>query len=150
MRFFYLVRASILGKRGTFVSRAGKKSGLNLEAVGERVNQLYERLKRVTIERYDFQKLLPMYDKPETFFYLDPPYWEKHLYTFNFTREQHERLAEILRGLKGKFILSYNDVKAIRDLYRGFKMKVVRPRYHAQGASGKSAAIGRELLIRNF
>ena len=150
VRFFYLMRASILGKRYSFYSCAARRPNLNLDRLEEIVRAVHERLKRVTIEHRDFEKLISMYDRPETFFYLDPPYWQMHLYRYNFRKEQHKRLAEMLRALKGKFILSYNDVRDIRKLYRGLTIQTVKPRYSAQGMSGKTTRKGNELLIRNF
>jgi len=51
--------------------------------------------------------------------YLDPPYYVKgnDLYQFGFTVEDHERLANVLRGTKHKWLLSYDDCPEIRSLY---------------------------------
>jgi DNA adenine methylase len=150
VRFFYLVKASINGKRDCFLSRAGRRPALNLERLEETVRAVHERLRSVIIENVDVEKLFHIYDRPGTFFYLDPPYWGLRYYRLNFTTEQHERLAELLRRATGKWILSYNDVPEIRRLYKGFEIEVVRLRYSAQTfTEGKSKA-GNELLIKNF
>ena len=150
VRFFYLVKGSINGKRGTFATSPGRRPCVNLEKLEELVREVHGRLKRVTIERLDFEKLISLYDKPGTFFYFDPPYWGMRHYTFNFTTEQHERLAEMLQALKGKFILSYNGVREIRRLYKGMKLQTIKPRYSAQTFTTGKTQKGRELLIRNF
>jgi len=150
VRFFFLVKASILAKQGTFSTSPGRRPAVNLEKLEAMVRAVHDRLKGVTIERLDFEKLIRLYDRRETFFYLDPPYWGMRHYTFNFTEEQHERLAEVLGAIKGRFILSYNDVRPIRRLYKGHKLQKVNPRYTAQSVSGRTAMKGNELLIRNF
>jgi len=65
-----------------------------------------------------------------------------------FNREDFNRLRVILGGIKGKFILSINDVPEIRDIYKGFKIESVTTIYTAMKAGKKKPA--RELLIRNF
>ena len=40
---------------------------------------------RVQIESLPYEAVLEKYDRPTTVFYLDPPYWERKLYRFNFT-----------------------------------------------------------------
>ena len=67
----------------------------------------------------DFEKLIAQYDRPNTMFYLDPPYFETEDYyeDVGFTEKDHIRLRDALLGIKGKFLLSYNDCPYIRELY---------------------------------
>jgi len=58
------------------------------------------------------------------------------------------KLRNILAGLKGKFILSINDVENIRMLFRDFYMIPVETSYSAAGANKKKKVT--ELLIGNF
>lgn len=37
--------------------------------------EVHERLAGVVIERLPWDRLIARYDRPETLFYLDPPYW---------------------------------------------------------------------------
>lgn len=55
-------------------------------------------------------------------FYLDPPYHTTEGYYQNvgengFTEADHFRLRDMLLGIEGKFLLSYNDDRFIRELY---------------------------------
>lgn len=70
-----------------------------------------KRLQKVIIENKDFEKLISQYDRPESFFYCDPPYYETESYYEGggFGRDDHERLANKLCSIQGKFLLSYND-----------------------------------------
>ena len=77
------------------------------------------RLQNVVIENKDFEKLILQYDRPNTMFYLDPPYFETENYyeDVGFTVQDHIRLRDALLAIKGKFLLSYNDSPYIRELY---------------------------------
>ena len=70
----------------------------------------------------DFEKLLHQYDRPVSFFYLDPPYHATEGYYQNigedgFTEADHIRLRDALMRIEGKFLLSYNDDAFVRGLY---------------------------------
>lgn len=77
------------------------------------------RLQNVVIENKDFEKLIKQYDRSNTIFYLDPPYYDTEDYyeDVGFSQKDHIRLRETLLGIKGKFLLSYNDCPFIRELY---------------------------------
>ena len=78
-----------------------------------------KRLQNVVIENKDCVKLINQYDRPESFFYADPPYYETENYYEGggFGRDDHARLADRLCTIQGKFLLSYNDCPEIRALY---------------------------------
>jgi len=111
-----------------------------------------ERLRVVWVERLPWDHLVRLYDSPETFFYLGPPYRVESAkaYRHYFTDEDHARLADILRGLRGKWLLSYNDGRFIRSLYRGVGIKIgkLSAMYTIQKEDNKRSV--KELLIRNF
>lgn len=86
------------------------------------IEQAHRRLSKVVIENKDFEKLIGQYDRPISFFYLDPPYFETEKYYKNigeggFQEQDHRRLRDKLMSIEGKFLLSYNDCEYIRDLY---------------------------------
>ena len=87
------------------------------------------RLQKVVIENKDFEKLIDQYDRPESFFYCDPPYFETEDYyeDVGFTKDDHVRLADRLSSIKGKYLLSYNDCPEIRELYesRGARIESI-------------------------
>ena len=112
-----------------------------------------KRLQSVVIENKDCVKLVKQYDRKESFFYCDPPYYETEGYYEGggFGRNDHARLAEALVSMQGKFLLSYNDCPEIRDLYD-------RPGIYIEGISRLSNMAQRfdagcqypELLISNY
>lgn len=86
------------------------------------IEQAHRRLAKVVIENKDFERLIGQYDRPVSFFYCDPPYFETEGYYKNigedgFTEKDHMRLRDVLLCTEGKFLLSYNDCDFIRNLY---------------------------------
>lgn len=83
------------------------------------IHEASSRLQSVVVENKDFEKLISQYDRANTIFYLDPPYYETEDYyeDVGFTRQDHVRLRDALMEIKGKFLLSYNDCPEIRQLY---------------------------------
>lgn len=86
------------------------------------IEQAHRRLAKVVIENKDFEKLIRQYDRPVSFFYLDPPYYDTEKYYKNvgeggFQKQDHVRLRDTLMNTQGKFLLSYNDCEFIRNLY---------------------------------
>ncbi len=63
-----------------------------------------------------------------------------------FDKSDFQTLAEILKHLQGKFILSLNDVPEVRNIFEGFNFKEVQVAY----TCGKKHTTGREVLIKNF
>ena len=101
-----------------------------------------------------FNKLIPLYDKDDAFFYVDPPYVSTESYYKNigeFGIKEHEELAELLSNIKGKFLLSYNDSVVVRELYKGFNIKSTKEIRYTLGANmhGKKKSVN-EVFITNY
>ena len=94
-----------------------------------------------------YDEVLKRFDRPTTLFYLDPPYFGRKLYRYNFTTDDFENLAERLRKLRGKFVLSLNDVPEVRALFHHFHIQGVELHYTSQKHAGRRY---REVLITNF
>ena len=57
-----------------------------------------------------YETIIDTYDNDDTLFYCDPPYFKmEDYYVQDFQRHQHKELAEKLKSIKGKFVLSYYD-----------------------------------------
>lgn len=147
-RFLYLQRTAFGGKVtgrnfGVTKDRPGR---FNLTTLEPMLEDLHTRLAGVIIECLDYSDFIARYDGPGTFFYLDPPYWgcEDDYGKAMFTREDFARLALQLRRLKGRFLLSINDVAEVREVFVGFSIEEVRTTYTIQ--AGRSVERG-ELLV---
>lgn len=145
--YYFLITQSFGSKKDSFIlgkSRPPKN-------IYKSFAKFSQRLKRVYIEHMDFRKLIATYDSKDTFFYLDPPYFAtEHYYEIKggFGEREHRDLARILQGIRGKFILSYNDCEFIQSLYKDFHtMETKEIRYSLNTHSKKQT---KELLIMNF
>lgn len=153
-RFLYLQRTAFGGKvsgRNFGVDRA-RPGRFNLTTLEPMLEDLHSRLAGVVIECLDWSAFIPRYDSPETMFYLDPPYWgcEDDYGRQMFARGDFQRLADLLAGIRGRFLLSLNDVPDIRAIFSAFGQEEVRTSYTISGARNDTAASRAELLISNF
>ena len=94
----------------------------NYQTLKGQLPKLKERVKDATFLHKPYNVLLDKYDGPNTFFYLDPPYYNTDSSAYESGEIDHELLAERLKKVKGKFLLSYNDTSFIRNLYKGYKI----------------------------
>jgi DNA adenine methylase len=111
-------------------------------------------LKITDVENMDFDDVITKYDSPTTYFYVDPPYFKTENYYSNhdFDRNDHGRLANTLKNIKGKFSLSYYDFELLHtwfpeDQYRWEKKEFAKA---AAAKKGVSQNMGEELLIMNY
>lgn len=150
-RFLYLQRLAFGGKV------AGRNFGINPPApgrfdvtkVGPMIEAVHERLAGVVIERLPWSEFIARYDRPETLFYLDPPYFgcEGDYGRDLFNRSQFELMADQLRGIRGKFLLSLNDHPEVRRIFDGFTFEDEQVTYTVGGAQ-HAKRVG-EVVISN-
>lgn len=149
-RFLYLQRASFGGKvSGRSFGVSPLDGGrFNVEKLIPALEAIHERLAGVVIERLPYHAFIPRYDRVGMLFFCDPPYWncENDYGPGVFSRDDFLRLSQILRGLKGAFILTLNDVPEVREIFGGFHIDSVELTYTV--ARGK-AAQAREIIITN-
>jgi DNA adenine methylase len=106
-----------------------------------------DRLKKVLIENLDFRDFISKYDKENVLFYVDPPYYDiKDLYFLDFKEKDHSDLYNLLKNLKGKFILSYNDCEFVNNLYKDFYINKIK----WQGRMPNIRKNYNELIITNY
>ena len=68
-----------------------------------------KKLDRLSVENMDCRELIKKYDSKDTFFYIDPPYYNMESYytSHDFGHDDHVELIELLKTTKGKWALSY-------------------------------------------
>ena len=107
-----------------------------------------------SIENMDFQDVIEKYDSSTTYFYCDPPYYRTENYYANhdFGIETHERLANTLINMKGKFSLSYYHFDQLETWFPRDRYRWESKDFHKAAAAkpGKSQTKGTELLIMNY
>nr|WP_241216795.1 DNA adenine methylase [Sphingomonas koreensis] len=153
-RFLYVQRLGFGGKVAgrTFGVDASQPARFNVTKLEPLLADIHERLCGVWIEQLDFEAFLTKWDRPGALFYLDPPYWDSEgdYGAELFGRADFERLAAVLRGLKGKFLVSINDTPGVRSCFDRFRMAEVTTTYSIATAAIGAKQGARELLISNY
>jgi DNA adenine methylase len=128
-------------------ARSGGASTRRINTIREMIGRLCVRLAPVLIENEDWEQCLSRYDTPETFFFCDPPYYGTEEYAVPFSDRDRATLAERLRALKGKFLLTDLDTRHTRSRYRGFRCSSLSSQ---MGRSKERSVAMRNLVVRNY
>jgi DNA adenine methylase len=152
--FFYLNRTNRSG-----ILKAGPIGGydqtgnykidarFNKEALCERVKRIGLYADQIHLTKQEAWKFLKKnFDKyaDGAYFYIDPPYYIKgqRLYEKYFVRKDHEDLAALLGQYKDKqWLLSYDDVEEINEIYRNNGRYRIDLSYSVAGARKASEII---------
>jgi len=155
VRYYYLQKNGFGGMthNRTFGTSATSPARLNLTNMEEVLLEVHWRLARVTIESMDAVDCVKRYDRPSSFFYLDPPYWATRGYRVPFVKADYIRLRRCLDQVQGRFILSLNDTPEVRRIYKGFKVRKVSLIYSVGNTRTNKESRSKprgEVLFRNF
>ena len=114
----------------------------------ESIRALSLRLDHVCIEHLDWDHCLRLYDRPGTFFFIDPPYThcKPDMYE-GWTDTDVQILRDRIAELRGKWLVTLNDTPSIRKIFAGCW---ITPIARARGVNnqGGAAVIYREVIIR--
>lgn len=149
-RFYYLQKLAFGSKveGRTFGTATTAPARLNLLRVEEELSDAHLRLNGVFVESMAWDMCVERYDRPHTLFFMDPPYWGTEGYGVPFELAQYGRMAQLLRSIKGKALVTVNDIPEMRAAFKGLPMREVSITYSV----GTPAARRRsgELIIANF
>ena len=125
---------------------------LNLLRLEEYLSAAHLRLGGATIENLPWEQCVQRYDRPHSFFYMDPPYWDVSAdYGVPFDWSHYERLAQAMRTMQGKAMLSINDHPDIRKAFGGLQMHEFPLTYTlAAGVGDRKGKEVVELAITNY
>ena len=145
---FYNDRERIKAKGTTDIQRAAAYFRLIRTSFGSDRRSFNTSARRLSdIENKDFQNLIEVYDRKSALFYLDPPYYKsERYYDNNFGENDHIRLLETLKKIKGKWILSYNNHDRIKEMYQEFQVIEIN---RFNNLSNKNQEY-KELIIKNY
>lgn len=150
-RFLYLQRISFGGKVNGrhFGVATDNPARFDVTKLASVLEAVHERLASVSIERLPWSAFIARYDRPGTLFYLDPPYFgnESDYGAGMFERAEFEQMAEQLRGIRGRFILSLNDHPEVRRIFAGFNFREEDVRWTVGGAAAGKAKLAKEVII---
>jgi DNA adenine methylase len=155
-KYLYLNRTSFSGKMKTPSWGYRPKRSLPPNRWEERIKPCGEKLEGVKITRIDFEKVINSpANSQKVLMFLDPPYYsarQENHYVCHFKKDDHVRLAKILKKTKFKFFLTYDDCEDIRKLYFWAKIYEVSFFYrldNSQDNNGQRKK-GFELVITNY
>lgn len=108
---------------------------------------IHENLKDVEIYNLDYLDIIDKFDSVDTFFYLDPPY-ENSVKTIKtkdltYTDIDLSILANKLKTIQGKFLITLNDSDVTRDLFKDFNITTYTAYY------ARTKKYYTELIIQN-
>lgn len=143
-RYLYIIKYSFASDRRSFAT-----SGRDISKTIEFLHEVRQRLNRVVIENKDFENLIKVYDRPKALFYLDPPYvGTEKVYDGQFTKDDHIKLRNTLKSVRGSFVLSYNDCPFIQELYSEFYIKTTERHNNISRITENKSY--REVIITNY
>lgn len=133
----------------SFATSAMTKTG----ALGSRSNRMEAiralslRLDRVCIEHLDWDHCMNLYDRPQTFFFVDPPYTNSKPDMYEGWTETDVRiLHDKLINRRGRWVVTLNDTAANRSI---FSDCILTPVARTRGINnpGGNASVYHELVI---
>lgn len=111
----------------------------------ERIRKYRHRIHFYNMDAVEFVKMTKSsIPQKKCFYCVDPPYFNKGstLYTNSYKPEDHAKIAVLLISLKRPWILTYDDVEEIQQLYTGKRQYKFNLNY-----SAAKKRVGTELLI---
>ncbi len=149
-RFLFLQRCVMYGKKDYVFFSSGRKrtAEFNPEKLLSRMRRVRQNLLDTTILNLSWERVVELFDAPDSLFYLDPPYLVKKKYysSGNFVEDDFVSMAKVLKSIQGKFVLSLNDCDAVREIFKDFDFLELETLWTA-GTAKKPPR--KELLIRN-
>lgn len=102
----------------------------NKQEIIRRIKLIASRKNDIRLFNLDAFKLIEIIkresNKQQSLFYFDPPYYLKgsSLYMNNYNESEHKIISKKIKSIKNfKWIVSYDNVKEIKDLYKNYSNK---------------------------
>jgi DNA adenine methylase len=122
--------SSIAGDRARGWRRTPDRCvAMDFATAAEQLVNVCRRLQGVAIDNIDWREVLDRYDRPDTLFYLDPPYWRKARLNhapsngygdYEITEEDHAELCELAGACGGAAMISGYDNPVYADALAGW------------------------------
>jgi DNA adenine methylase len=110
-----------------------------------------DRLAGVVLSNKDYEDVVKKYDGVGVFFFIDPPYQGTQKstgYSSGSEAFDYERLEGVLRGIRGRFLMTLNDSPYIRRLFKGFHIVPLKV-YTKWGNSSGGVDTRKEVIVMN-
>lgn len=155
-KYYYLNRTSYSGKMKNPSWGYREKRSLPPDRWHERIIPCSDKLKDVKITCLDFVDVIsaPASGK-KVLMFLDPPYFlakQENHYVKSFKKDDHVRLANVLKETQHNFYLTYDDCQEVRDLYDWANIYEINFFYRLDNSNdnGDKRKKGNELVITNY
>lgn len=123
----------------------------NEKLICKRIIEASTKLENATITNIDFEQLISN-PGDKVLLMLDPPYYQKghQLYPYSMKKEDHVRLANLLKKTSHNFILTIDDCDEVREIYEYSTFKYFSTSWKYTVHSNKKDNNGKELFVTNF
>lgn len=107
----------------------------NRESLAQKVERIWKYRAQIEVSQLDGRTFLTEHDGRDesTLFFVDPPYFVKGrgLYSNYFEDDDHDLLADRVKGLRNPWLLTYDDADTIASLYDSHPLYRYSIRYSA-------------------
>ncbi len=148
VRFLYLISQSFASKGTTYGYATNAKPSPQIFYQGV-LGDIKDRLRNTYVENKSYEDIIKRYDRPHSFFFCDPPYFETAGYGSKFGEKEQLLLRDMLTNIRGKFLLTINDHFQVREWYKDFNIEEVKVSYSV-AKEQKARKEYRELIITNY
>lgn len=125
-RFLMVNRTSFGGNMHSFgvAKTAGGGVGFDKNVIGAVMGPVRERLNGVVIENISYERCFDNYDSADSFFFIDPPYLDTKQKAYaSWSQDDMRLFRRRVEKLKGKWIVTLNDVPFNRELFSDCTIK---------------------------
>jgi DNA adenine methylase len=107
-----------------------------------------EKLRNAELMNQDVKTIVDSNNTEDAFYYLDPPYEGSTKSYYKHSTITPQQVLDIVKTIKGKFMLSYNDSENIRNLFKNYNIYQFDKIY--SGTQNISSRQITELIITNY
>lgn len=125
-----IIKAGVIGG----INQDGKYKmdcRFNKKKLIEKIQEIYKYRDRIKFYNLDVLEFLKRIKKKDSFMFFDPPYYNKgrELYVNFYNHSEHVELAKKISKLKNNWIVTYDNVKEIKEIYNSFQIEEFDIRY---------------------
>lgn len=148
--FLYANKTSF-GAGGTSlaIARDPRSSAfIGTDAMIRSIHAFSKRMNRVVIENVDFRRIFKLYDHPDNFMFIDPPYLHSDGKNYRGWNEfEMASFAAEVKQLKSRWILTVDASDFNRELFRGYRYEAVTTRNGSVNQAVTPGAYFGELIV---
>lgn len=125
-----------------------RTNGISKRNLMKKIARISRRLDKVAIENLDWERCITLYDYPEALFFIDPPYTAGQTSSYDmWTVDDLTHLHDVLKSVKGNWIVTMNDCPAAREIFSLHPFLEVETKFSLAKNTGANRAKKSELII---